>query len=87
MGSCFSEATTTSYPGTAVESHDLGPPAVQHDAEMPDTEEVAPGTIRWSNLKSKKRKDPSATLDQLALVASSEVACPKGVLDLLRLPK
>jgi hypothetical protein len=81
------EATTTSYPGTAAESHNLGSLAIQQDAKMSDTEEVASGTIRWSNLKSKKRKDPSATPDQSALVASSEVVCPRGVLDLSCLPK
>ncbi len=81
------EATTTSDPGTAAESHNLGPPAIQWDTEMPDTEEAASGKIQWSNLKSKKKKNPSATLDQLALVANSKVVCPRGVLDLLRLPK
>jgi hypothetical protein len=54
---------------------------------MPDTEEAASGTNRWSNLKSKQRKDPSATLDRSALVTGSEVIHPKEILDLSCLPK
>ncbi len=36
---------TTSDPGTAAKSHNLGPPAIQQDAEMSDTEEAASGKI------------------------------------------
>ncbi len=81
------EAFYTPTPGTAAVSHVLGPPAIQWDAEMPDTEEMVTGTIRWSNLKSKKRKDPTVTPDQLALVAGSKVIRPRGVLDLACLTK
>jgi hypothetical protein len=52
------EAVYTPTPGATAVSHVLGPPAIQRDAEMPDTEETVTGTTRWSNLKSKKWKDP-----------------------------
>ncbi len=81
------EALYTPNPGTAAVCQVLGPPAIQRDAEMPDTEETMAGKIRWSNLKSKKWKDPTETLDQSALVAGSKVIRPRGVLDLARLPK
>jgi hypothetical protein len=80
------EALYTPTPGTTVVSHVLGPPAMQRDAEMPDTEETVTGMIRWSKLKSKKRKDSTVTSDQSALVAGSVIR-PRGVLDLACLPK
>ncbi len=57
------EAFYTPTPGTTAVSHVLGPPAIQWDAEMPDTEETVTGTIRLSNLKSKKQKDLTVTPD------------------------
>jgi hypothetical protein len=66
------EELYTPTPGTTDVSYVLGPPAIQRDAEMPDTEEMVTGAIRWSNLKSKKRKSPTITPDQSALVAGSE---------------
>jgi hypothetical protein len=57
------EALYTPNPGTTTVSHVLGPPAIQQDAEMPDTEEMVTGKMRWSNFKSKKQKDPTETPD------------------------
>jgi hypothetical protein len=54
---------------------------------MPDAEEAMAGKIKWSNLKLKKRKDPSATPDRMTPVDGLGVACPKGVLDLAHLQK
>jgi hypothetical protein len=57
------EALYTPNPGTLAVSHALGPPAIQQDTEMPDTEEMVTGKIWWGNLKLKKRKDPTETPD------------------------
>jgi hypothetical protein len=54
---------------------------------MPDIEEAASSKIKFSNLKSQKRKDPSKTPNQESLVPGTEVVRPGGVLDMLRLPK
>ncbi len=48
-------------PENTEDPQDLGPPSIERDAEMPDAEEAMAEKIKWSNLKSKKRKGPSAT--------------------------
>ena len=54
---------------------------------MPSNEEMGTGRMRWSNLKTKKRKEPTETPDRSALVASTKIIHPRGVLALARLPK
>ena len=81
----ISEALYIPSLGTSAVTQVLGPPAIQQEAEMPNNEETGTARIMWSNLKTKKGKEPTKPLDQSALVAHSKVICPRGVLDLARL--
>ena len=83
----ISEAFNIPSPKTLAVTQILGPPVIQREPLTPNNEKMGTGRIRWSNLKTKKRKEPTKTPDQSALVASTKVIHSRGILDLARLPK
>ncbi len=71
-------------PEIAEHSQGFDPPAIQHDTNLPGTEEVAAAKVTFSDVRLRERKEaatPEGTPERANLVAGSELIGQRGVLD------
>jgi hypothetical protein len=81
------ETLVESEPEITEYSHVYNPPLILHETAIPAMGEVVATRITFSNLKPKKRKEPSSTPEGMNLVASSKLIGARGVVNLANLRK